>query len=141
MININKELSDAMRSGILEIYRNMVINDDVDQVSYVNNKIFQKVAMLQNSEIEMERYLSAYAKIMFELFNYETREQPLQEYHKYMISALYYFCDPYDYFPDMHHDDAHLDDALVVNQCLEILKEQSRDTYKHISNYIRDSNI
>ena len=141
MIKLDKELSPAKRDSILEMYRNMITDVEVDQLGYVKNKILQKIAFLQNSDSEMERYLAAYARIIYELLIYETSGEIVEDYHKSMLSALYYLCDPVDYIPDRHPENAHLDDAMVINQCLSILKEQSRETYKHISNYIRDSNI
>ena len=141
MIKIQKQFSEVARKGIISMYENMVAHDDVDQMGYLNNKIFQKIAILQGSEIEMERYIAAYATIMFELLTQETREQPPALHHRYMMSALYYLCDPFDYFPDMQHEDAHADDALVINHCLEKIAAESGETMKRIRNFINDSNI
>ena len=119
----------------------MIADDEVDQLGYVKDKIYQKIAVLENSNVEMERYVCAYARIIYELLMYETDGKAFRDYHKFMLSALYYFCDPFDYIPDLSQEDAYLDDALVINQCLTAVKEQSRDTYRRIKNYIRDSNI
>ena len=141
MIKIDQIISAADKAAILGIYEQMVANDEVDQLGYVNNKIYQKIAVMESSEFETDRYIAAYAKIMFELLKQGARDSGYLEYNKCILSALYYLCDPYDYFPDLHHKYAYIDDALVLNQCLELLKEQGGNTYKHICNFIRDSKI
>ena len=141
MIELNKELSPAVQDSILGIYEKMVMDSEVDQFGYVNSRILQKIALLQNSGDRMERYISAYARIIHELLLYEIKDGPAGEHHKYMTSALYYFCDPYDYIPDLNRDEGYIDDALVFNQCLAMIKELSSETYSHIENFIRDSNI
>lgn len=48
----------------------------------------------------------------------------VESYHA-IIAALFYLCNPFDIIPDYVHEIGYVDDAIVVNSCLKLLKKKS----------------
>jgi uncharacterized membrane protein YkvA (DUF1232 family) len=50
---------------------------------------------------------------------------------RYILAALHYLCEPFDVVPDFRTS-GYVDDALVINQCLSVLRTRWRDLYRSV---------
>jgi uncharacterized membrane protein YkvA (DUF1232 family) len=50
---------------------------------------------------------------------------------RHILAALHYLCHPFDVMPDFGPS-GYVDDALVINRCLSVLRNRWRDLHRSV---------
>ncbi len=49
-----------------------------------------------------------------------------------LLAALFYLCDPYDVIPDRVPGTGFVDDAIVLNDCLQRIEQEGPELHREI---------
>ena len=127
-IELRTSVTTALRKEIKAHYFNAVAECGNEEIEYINLKIERVVKRLERSSSALEKDLAAYSCALYDLIIEETKFG-FEEYHKDIVAALFYLCNPYDVIPDFNTQDGYLDDAIVVNICINEIRAKSNVSY------------
>jgi len=127
-IELKRNVSAALRREINDNYFAAVPECGNEEIEYINAKFERLIGRLERSSNELEKNLAVNSSALYDLI-IEEIESGFSEHHRYIIAALFYLCNPYDVIPDFNTQDGYLDDAIVINLCMNELRKKSNNSY------------
>jgi uncharacterized membrane protein YkvA (DUF1232 family) len=134
-IEIKRNVSAALRREINDNYFAAVPECGNEEIGYINGKFERLIGRLERSSNELEKNLAVYSSALHDLIIEEV-ESGFSEHHRCIVAALFYLCNPYDVIPDFNTQDGYLDDAIVINLCMNELRKKSNNSYLRLTKLI-----
>jgi uncharacterized membrane protein YkvA (DUF1232 family) len=130
------ELDTNLKSLINQMYQNSIINIGTEEISYIENKIYNKLNCTLNSGTLWVREMSSCYSLLFNALLLYKENQIINissQAHKYIAAALFYFINPFDIIPDYTPVTGYLDDLYVLKLCLKSISNYDLRIIKEIS--------
>ncbi len=120
MIQLNQRISASLRQSVKDEFENRLNAVDQDVMDGVKKKIFKKVKIIANSHQAYVRDLALHIKVLYSMLIIDKKStvESLEAFHKRIVATLDYFIDNQDIIPDHLPGEGFLDDALIVNLCI-----------------------
>ena len=114
----------VLKQRILDSYEEARKETGELEYEYVAKKLPRVLKVLSNtSKATWKQKMAKRAGTLWELL--EINQCLDDESYHSIVAALFYLCNPFDIIPDYTPGIGYVDDALVVNSCVKLLKKKS----------------
>ena len=133
MIRPSTQLDPVHRRFIHEHYDKSLETIEVDDLAGVRLRLPRIIDSLCRRRVSWQADLGTYAEaILAVVFGREYTAERDQLVQKAAYAALLYLCNPYDLIPDFTPGIGYVDDALVINRCLAVIRKNDRRAFEEI---------
>ena len=117
-------IETVLKQRILESYEEARKETGKFEYDYVAKKLPRVLKVLSNtSKAAWKQKMAKRACTLWELL--EVNQCLDDESYHSIVAALFYLCNPFDIIPDYTPGIGYVDDAIVVNSCVKLLKKKS----------------
>ena len=136
-IKLPEPLTTKEKEKIKASYEQAIIDSGHEEEEYVKNKFKRFLSRFRNPQGH-ELLVVKISNLFFqECFGEGLQSDPMNgKAKKQIISALFYAVNPYDVIPDFIPGRGYLDDALVINLCLNKLRFSAPELYQRVKEAI-----
>lgn len=136
-IDITIQLEKKITKAIYREYNKSADNITDENLIYIKKLFKKKTKLLSHTGVGWHKQMASVAKVFFEIID---RDSILftPEISNKIAAALLYLCDPFDIIPDHTPEKGLVDDALVLNYCLNDIKRYDKKSYDVISLRIQE---
>jgi uncharacterized membrane protein YkvA (DUF1232 family) len=133
MINIPTKIDKTLRTRILAAYEEAIDDLDSEELLYIQAKLPRVIKRLKTRPAEWPSPLADVATALVQAFKHPSNNQNVKtELSRRILAALFYLCDPFDIVPDHTPGEGYVDDALVLNECVEYIRKQHPEIYETV---------
>ena len=129
-VTLPSPVSHDLRNRIRRSYEDAIENVDDLDAEYVLRKTVRVITRLASQGGWLrELARAAYALRRLAIESEMTIEGQNSQVARPIIAALFYLCDPWDVIPDYTSAEGYLDDSIVINRCMAMIKSSSPEMY------------
>ena len=135
LINLPLDLEKNEIELIKISYKDASGNITDENFRYIKKHFKKKKRLLNGTGVRWHLQMSAVARVFFEIIDKDLILF-VPEISNKIASALLYLCEPFDVIPDHTPERGLVDDALVLNYCLNDIMKYDKKSYDIISDRI-----
>ncbi len=142
VIKIPGKIEPALKAQILKDFREATKSTSSTEIDHIRMKIPKVIKRLKSHSGAWPDPVANVARVLFsELLHMKMRRSTVlpRDAILSIISALDYLCKVDDVIPDYTPGIGYYDDALVLNECLKIIRKTDKSHYRRILNLIQES--
>ncbi len=134
MIKLPLLVGTDLRQRIEKSYAEAIRQVGEAEELYVRSKLPKVVAILTSGSQDWRSELALAANAILKAYeNPEHMSTANRNPRAVLLAALFYLCNPYDIIPDRVPSTGFADDAVVLNECLRRIEQESPELFREIS--------
>jgi uncharacterized membrane protein YkvA (DUF1232 family) len=134
MIKLPLRVGDDLRERIEKSYADAIRQVGEAEDSYVRSKLPGVLANLGRGSQDWRSEVAVTASAIFKAYeNPENADAFIGESRPMLLAALFYLCNPYDIIPDRVPSTGFVDDAVVLNNCVQRIEHEAPELHRQIS--------
>jgi len=132
MIRPSIELDPRLRRFIHERFDKSLETIDTFDVERIQKRLPAIVRGLRSRRVLWQMDLANYAESILAIVIDRDPGEVDEIVWRASYAALYYLCDPFDTVPDYAPGIGFVDDALVINRCLAVIRKRDETAFREI---------
>ena len=140
MIKLPIRIGSDLRERVAKSYAEAIRQVGEAEELYVRSKLPKVLASLTGESKNWRSDVALTASAVFEAYEHPDHMCTAKSNPRPMLlAALFYLCNPYDIIPDRVPSTGFVDDAVVLNDCLRRIEQESPELYREILAFIGKS--
>ncbi|MBN2294605.1 MAG: DUF1232 domain-containing protein [Pirellulales bacterium] len=133
MIKLPIRVGDDLRQRVQKSYAEAIRQVGKDEELYVRGKLPKILAGLTGEAGDWRMDVALTASAVYEAYeNPDGKGTTNGSLRPVLLAALFYLCNPYDIIPDRVPSTGFVDDAIVLNDCLQRIEQQDPELSRNV---------
>ncbi len=133
MIKLPLRVGSDLRERVEKSYAEAIRQVGEAEELYVQTKLPSVLAGLNKGSQDWRSETALTASVIFEAYgNADRMSAASGDPEAVLLAALFYLCNPYDIIPDRIPSMGFVDDAVVLNDCLRRIEQESPELFREI---------
>ncbi len=134
MIKLPLRVGDDLRERIEKSYSDAIHQVGEAEDSYVRSKLPEVLANLGRGSQDWRSEVAVTASAIFKVYEDPANADAfVGESKPMLLAALFYLCNPYDIIPDRVPSTGFVDDAVVLNNCVQRIEHEAPELHRQIT--------
>jgi len=135
MINIRETIPRGLREQVTSEFKKRLSDLSDSEISEVEQKVFKKMQLISNSHQSWVRDVALHVRVLYVMIKLDIVDsiesiENMEKFQLTIYTALHYFIDDFDLIPDHSLHDGFLDDALMINHCINRLPKAQKERFE-----------